>query len=58
MHGLECKGMDRPEFRCNFSYLCSLEKLDLFCVVETKISMAKTPVRIFGKYFDHFFFFT
>lgn len=45
-----CRGMGRPEFKSNFSYLCSLEKLDLFCVVETKISMDKAPTRFFRKF--------
>lgn len=27
-----CKGIGTLDFRSNFSYLCNLDKLDLFCV--------------------------
>ena len=50
-----CRGMGRPEFKSNFSYLCSLVKLDFFCFVETKFDVEKAPVSCFSRCFDQFF---
>lgn len=50
-----CRGMGRPDFISNFTYLISLIKLDFLYFVETKIVVDKAPIGCFKRYFDQFF---
>lgn len=50
-----CRGLGRPDFSSNFSFLCSLVRLDLFCLIETKIAMDRVPCNFHGRFFNKCF---
>ena len=40
----------------NFSFLCTLIKLDIFCLLETKRSLDKVQSNFYNRHFDRVFF--
>lgn len=47
-----CRGMYRSDFSGNFIFLCSLVRVDLFCLLETKVALDKVHQNFYGRFFD------
>lgn len=50
-----CRGLGRPDFNSSFNFLCTLIKLDLFCLFETKMSLDKVQSNFYNRHFDQVF---